>query len=124
MIKKLLDTYEEIHRLDKEISERIFSLKENSKERTLKVQRDGKEIEVREYDLWEEARNLAKTDALAQLTKLYPKEMESISHHQSMIDETNKFMAEQYGIYPHEMRLSKLVFFIRDLIKEENANTK
>jgi len=118
MIKDLLEKYNEIHRLDKEISEKIIELRQDSKERLLTINRDGKDVEVREFDLWEEVRNLAKTDAIEKLTELYPSEMSSIMHHQGLIDETNKFMASEYGIYPNEMRLSKLIMFIKDLIKE------
>jgi len=124
MIKDLLKKYEEIHKLDKDITEKILSLRESSKERMVTINRDGKDVEVREYDLWEEVRNLAKTDAIEKLKELYPKEMSLIIHHQELIDESNKFMAEEYGIFPHEMRLSKLVIFMRDLIKEENENSK
>jgi len=118
MIKDLLKKYDEIHKLDKEISDKIISLRADSKERLLTINRDGKDVEVREYDLWEEVKNLAKTDALARLTELHPKDMKEITYHQKLIDETNQFMASEYGIYPNEMRLSKLVVFIKDLIKD------
>jgi len=120
-MKELLEKFEQIHKLDEEVSKLIYNLRDGSKDRLHKIIRDEKEIEVREYDLWEEVRNNAKTNALEKLKELYPEQMEQILLHNNLITETNAYLGDGYGVYPHEMRLSKLIMFFRDLIKHENG---
>jgi len=120
-MKELLEKFEKIHELDRDVSELIYGLREGSKDRLHKIIRDKKEVEVREYDLWEEVRNNAKTNAIEILTGLYPEQMDKMLEHHKLITETNAYLGDEYGVYPHEMRLSKLVLFINDLIESKNG---
>lgn len=120
-INDLFEKIEEVHSLDKEVTDIYSKLKEGSRDRKITISREDKEIEVTEHDLWEEVRHRAKTNALDVLKEKYPTEMDLLMKHQNLIDEVNVYLIQNYGVNPTEMRMTKLLVLIKDIIKNENS---
>lgn len=107
--------YERIDTLEQEASDALKAAKANQ-DNLITIARDGKPVELREKDLWDEVRYQgAASDAGKILTEKYPDAFEKAAAHERAIGELSVFSQTELGINPVAMRMRD-VFMIAEAV--------
>ena len=97
-IQKLKDKEEELNKIKKELTEKVKAAKKNKKTKHI-IEREGREIEIEEQDLWEEFYRLEDLESQAGkiLSEKYPEVFKNYKKHQKKLKELKDMYEEKIG---------------------------
>lgn len=119
--KKQIDNldkiYDELDKLADKVSEAELLARQN-KDVSTTIERDGKQVEVKEADLWNEYRYLGdKSDAGKYLREKYTDLFQKIEEYEVKKDELVAYSKVELGVNPLAMTLRDIIKLIRAIDK-------
>lgn len=125
--KNIATLYKLQDELDELIEEESKAYKKatDNRDNKITIKRNGKKVEVKEGDLWDEVRALGlDSEAGKVLQKKYKKAFRVAIKRQKVSDRLNAFIEHEFGTSFATMTAGKLFQTIRELVKYEIENQK
>jgi hypothetical protein len=117
-IKKIFKFYDELDALANKATEMELEAKKGWKEKTAKITRDGKEVELTEEALWSEYRYLGdKSEAGKYLKEKYSKLFDQVELYNKKIDEFKVYTQGELNINPTALTLRDIINLIDAMIE-------
>ncbi len=119
-IKELKSIYKEYKKTSEIISELKKTYEDRYGKNIVKLNRDGKEIELEENVLWTEIfHGGIKTQAGKIMAEKYPELFDSFNKQEQLLDKLNLFTVKNWGFFFQQMSLVILIDLVSALIRYE-----
>lgn len=113
-IKELRNLFTEHHRWEEIVSDQAKTAQDRNGKNTIKIQRDGKEIDVREKELWKELYfGGYESQAWKILSAKYPEILNAHQKEEGLAIELRDFTIKNFGFAFNQMSLINLIDLIR-----------
>ncbi len=120
-IRELYSRFSEIEAVERRASDALAVAREAGKESELPVQRDGKEVQVKERHLWHEVLSLGMDSAAgAVLARKYPEVFALYTRQNELADQLREFTVRAFGIDYNKLRLTDIVRMF-ELLQQHHA---
>lgn len=117
-IEKLRKIYADLDDLKRKTTDAIIAAKEFKHNVLLIKRKDGKEVEVKEGDLWDEIRVLRReTEAWDVMKRRYPSAFAYGEEEEKKVEELSVFCHKELGIDPMALRLLDIVQLVDAMVE-------
>lgn len=117
-IKGLKEIYKDLNLAKEILSENIKVAKDRYGDRIVALERDGKQIELKEKVLWEEVFLMGAECQAGEILKgKYPEVFEASKRENALASQLNSYCFENFGFFFSQITLTDLIDIILALIK-------